>query len=46
MSLQKNRMKATIIMANAFKHLTIDKRLTILTESKNNMPLKEIAIKD
>ena len=32
-------------MAKTFKHLTIDDRLTILTEIKNNIPLKEIAIK-
>lgn len=32
-------------MAKTFKHLTIDDRLTILTEIKNNLPLKEIAIK-
>ena len=32
-------------MAKTFKHLTIDDRLTILTEIKNNIPLKEIAVK-
>ena len=32
-------------MAKAFKHLTIDDRLTILTELKYNTPLKEIAKK-
>lgn len=38
-------MKGAIIMAKAFKHLTIDDRLTILTELKYNTPLKEIAKK-
>lgn len=32
-------------MAKTFKHLTIDDRLTILTEIKNNLSLKEISRK-
>ncbi len=32
-------------MAKTFKHLTLDGRITILTEIKNNLPLKEIAVK-
>ena len=44
-SVLANRMKGAIIMAKTFKHLTIDDRLTILTEVKYNTPLKEIAKK-
>ncbi len=32
-------------MAKTFRHLTIDERITILTEIKNNLSLKEIAVK-